>query len=115
MGAAEEVRPAGVALAGDAVDVDGVGVAMVVPPVGEADVPVGLGVVGVGVVGVGVREVLGVGLGVTCGAVVLGAGAGVVCVGDGVALVCDGDGVGVTVGVALSEGEEFGEGNPDGM
>jgi len=117
VGVADEASPAGVTLAGEVVDAAGVTGADVPPGVVLADEPVGLGVgvvgVGVGVVGVGVGVGVGVreGLWVTRGVVVLGAGAGVVCVGEGVGVVC----VGVTVGVALSEGDEVGEGSPDGM
>ena len=115
VGVADEASPAGVTLAGEVVDAAGVTGADVPPGVGLADEPVGLGVgvvgVGVGVVGVGVGVGVREGLGVTRGVVVLGAGAGVVCVGEGVGVVC----VGVTVGVALSEGDEVGEGSPDGM
>jgi hypothetical protein len=111
---ADEASPAGVTLAGEVVDTAGVtGVAAL--GVGVADEPVGLGVgvvvVGVGVVGVGVGVGVREGLGVTRGVVVLGAGVGVVCVGDGAGVVC----VGVTVGVELSEGDEVGDGSPDGM
>jgi hypothetical protein len=115
VGVADEASPAGATLAGEVVDAAGVTVVAVPPGVGVADEPVGLGVgvvgVGVGVVGVGVGVCVREGLGVTRGVVVLGAGAGVVCVGEGVGVVC----VGVTVGVALSDGDEVGEGSPDGM
>ena len=116
VGAADGASPAGVTLAGEVVDAAGVADVVVPPGVGVADEPVGLGVgvgvvgVGVGVVGVGVGVGVRDGLGVTRGVVVLGDGAGVVRVGDGVGVVDV-----VTVGVAVSEGDEVGEGSPDGM
>ena len=122
VGVADVVSPAGVTLAGDVVDAAGV-TGVVAPGVGVPDEAVAFGVgdgdvgvgddgVGVGVVGVGVGVVvLGVGvregLGVTRGVVVLGAGVGVV--GDGGGVVC------VTVGVEVSDGDEVGDGNPEGM